>query len=485
MSTFESMPDSDINIRNERGLTPLHQAVQAAGPIETVVSNVQYLLSHNANISLATPTNKLPLILAWENGNREAYRLILNYAQTHNLLTDISTSCLLTPLHIAVSLDNEYLVKEILSSGIISVDSRDACDATPLHHAASAGNTNVCELLLNHGADVDAKDGAGRTPLYITAGEGRYEVTKLLVSRGGNIALSRNDGGFPIGCAALNGHGEVLKLMIENSKDVDLNASVCGCGAASLHHAPTVEVAKILLDYGADVNASRNYRTPLCEAIEHDREDVAIFLLENGANPNQNGIFSTRPLGLAIRKNQLRGVKKLLEHGAMVDDKEFPPLEIVCEYNIQSLYEMVLVLLDAGAIPTRDSYLKLMRVLTEDRSKVFLKMFEKSSFSAKHAGWVAAVKSCETKILVEILRRYFGFQTSIHFSLKNTNDRLQWDSADPDEDTGVWIPPQKIKSIYEKIAWSYHFSIIFRWITRENSTLKAYLPAELFKEIEQ
>lgn len=36
---------------------------------------------------------------------------------------------------------------------------------TPLHRAASTGNSELCELLIEEGAEVDATDKAGQTPL--------------------------------------------------------------------------------------------------------------------------------------------------------------------------------------------------------------------------------------------------------------------------------------------------------------------------------
>ena len=36
---------------------------------------------------------------------------------------------------------------------------------TPLHRAASTGNSALCELLIEEGAEVDATDKAGQTPL--------------------------------------------------------------------------------------------------------------------------------------------------------------------------------------------------------------------------------------------------------------------------------------------------------------------------------
>lgn len=36
---------------------------------------------------------------------------------------------------------------------------------TPLHRAANIGNSELCELLIEEGAEIDAIDGTGQTPL--------------------------------------------------------------------------------------------------------------------------------------------------------------------------------------------------------------------------------------------------------------------------------------------------------------------------------
>jgi 26S proteasome non-ATPase regulatory subunit 10 len=45
----------------------------------------------------------------------------------------------------------------------LSYDDQVGC--TPLHRAASTGNSELCEFLIEEGADVDAVDRAGQTPL--------------------------------------------------------------------------------------------------------------------------------------------------------------------------------------------------------------------------------------------------------------------------------------------------------------------------------
>lgn len=41
----------------------------------------------------------------------------------------------------------------------------DQVGCTPLHRAASTGKSELCELLIEEGAEVDAVDRAGQTPL--------------------------------------------------------------------------------------------------------------------------------------------------------------------------------------------------------------------------------------------------------------------------------------------------------------------------------
>lgn len=49
---------------------------------------------------------------------------------------------------------------------------------TALHRAASAGQSDICEFLLEEGADIEATDRMGQTPLmHATIGENRQVST--------------------------------------------------------------------------------------------------------------------------------------------------------------------------------------------------------------------------------------------------------------------------------------------------------------------
>jgi ankyrin repeat protein len=56
--------------------------------------------------------------------------------------------------------------------------------ATPLHHAASWGRTEVLKLLIDRGADLNLKNKAGQTPLRSAVANEQKETAQLLRQRG-------------------------------------------------------------------------------------------------------------------------------------------------------------------------------------------------------------------------------------------------------------------------------------------------------------
>ncbi len=105
-----------------------------------------------------------------------------------------------------------------------------------------------------------------------------------------------------------------------------------------------VDIARLLIKHGADVNAMTRSREPvLVRAIRTMNVDLVRLFLESGADPNQkNGTA----LFEAVRVGLLQIVKLLLEHGANVNSRtEFgdTPLFTAGDYDIAK------ILLKAGA----------------------------------------------------------------------------------------------------------------------------------------
>lgn len=94
---------------------------------------------------------------------------------------------------------------------------------------------------------------------------GSTECLKLLINCGVKPDIEEIEGRSAIHWACLNSHVDCLKLLITNGSDVNIKDDD---GRTALHYARTFEIAELLLNSGADVNALSEYGTPLHTQIK-------------------------------------------------------------------------------------------------------------------------------------------------------------------------------------------------------------------------
>jgi hypothetical protein len=58
------------------------------------------------------------------------------------------------------------------------------CDECSLFVAAENGYPQICELLLDHGAEIDLKNKSGNSPLHMAIAHNHFQTTKVLLERG-------------------------------------------------------------------------------------------------------------------------------------------------------------------------------------------------------------------------------------------------------------------------------------------------------------
>lgn len=98
----------------------------------------------------------------------------------------------------------------------IDVNEPGASERRPLHRAAGAGHTELCEYFLQKGAELDAVDKSGRTALIWAAISGYAEVAKLLLGKGSNILAVTSAGMNALHGACEGGRVEVVRCLMDN-----------------------------------------------------------------------------------------------------------------------------------------------------------------------------------------------------------------------------------------------------------------------------
>lgn len=126
-----------------------------------------------------------------------------------------------------------------------------------LHAAASSGNEDVINFLLEEGLNIDYPTPEGWTPLFIAARDGQSEAAKLLVFRGADLNIQTDRGATALLMAITQEYpsetdrNSLLEYMLKRGADPNL---ADGNGFSPLYYATTlknVAAVKLLLEYDA------------------------------------------------------------------------------------------------------------------------------------------------------------------------------------------------------------------------------------------
>lgn len=93
-------------------------------------------------------------------------------------------------------------------------------------------------------------------------------------------------------------------------------------------------MARALVAKGVNINVYGNGQSPLCSAIYYSNNDVALLLLELGADPNFSNLSKWTPLHFACVKGLVDVAQVLIAKGASqdaVNSEGKTPLDIAVE----------------------------------------------------------------------------------------------------------------------------------------------------------
>src|SRR5436190_19722575 len=207
--------------------------------------------------------------------------------------------------------------------------------ATALHWAAHRNDVAIADLLIRAGAKVDVADEGGVTALGLASLNASAAMVERLLTAGANPNAGRES---PVLSAARTGNVEVMKLLLAHGGDA--NAKEAGRGQTALMWAAAekhAEVARVLIDQGADVKArtipvsgagsgrgggmgggsnGANGFTPLLFAVRAGDLATVRLLAGAGGDVNDTTADGLSALVLATVRAQVDIALFLLEHGA-------------------------------------------------------------------------------------------------------------------------------------------------------------------------
>ena len=297
---------------------------------------------------------------AVERRDRAGVRTLLNGGADVNATQVDGT----TALHWAAYHEDAETAALLVKAGA-NVNAANRFGVPPLALACTNGNANVVRLLLEAGADAHATMKGGETVLMMAARSGSVEAVKALLVRGAKHDARERRGQTALMWAAAEGHAPVVRALIEAGADI--NASL-DSGFTPFFFGVRegrIEVVHALLEAGIKVNEPLRRReksadgpgdiyarpagrgtTPLLMAVQNGHFELAIALVDAGANPNdvQTGfsplhtipgvrkpdssdVSDPAPPAGSGRLTSLQFVREIVKRGANVNlrlDKDTP-----------------------------------------------------------------------------------------------------------------------------------------------------------------
>ena len=273
------------------------------------------------------------LVLSAYNGDYQKSYNALKAGADVNVFSDDG----ITPLLFAINKGDEKLVKLLIDfKADVNQNADNYTSENPLVLATELGFTDIVELLLQHGAKVTETNSKGASVLHMAAANNDTNLVRMFLPRM-DINIKNNYSQTPLMFAAYGNCLEVARILLENGADVN---AIDFRGFTPLMFACEngyYNMTLLLLEYWAKVDAvNRDGFTPLALAITNKYSDVADLLMLNGAKATETYSLSLNPLVLAKITKQKSLADSLKKAGATRN--YLPNFNYAVDFGIQTQF---------------------------------------------------------------------------------------------------------------------------------------------------
>lgn len=162
-----------------------------------------------------------------------------------------------------------------------------------LHMACANGVYDAVVWLINMKADVNATDMGLHTPLHNAALKGFPTITQVLLAAGADPRLANHRSEIPLHKAILSNNRACVSLLLnaypdgvkrlDSDQQTAFSDTVYYRGDTFVDK--TIPIAQLLLDAKSDIDhINREFRTPLCQALLLEDDEMIELLLDRGAS---------------------------------------------------------------------------------------------------------------------------------------------------------------------------------------------------------
>ena len=291
---------------------------------------VRSLLSQKADVNARSSDGSTALLWLAHWNDVETADLLLKAGADANTANDFR----MTPLSQACTNGGLEFVRLLLKSGA-NPNTAIATGETPLMTCSKTGNVDTVRLLVEYGATVNAKEPTqSQTALMWAAAERHSNVVSALIAAHADLKARSKDGFSAIHFAARVGDLETVQLLLAAGVDINIQTQTSQPQTADSEEPIVIGLTRTARGGAAGY-------TPLLVATLRAQVDVALYLLDHGADPNIDAPgftplhwasttwegYAANPVygfedpmsGIPDRQAKLRLVKALLAHGANVN----------------------------------------------------------------------------------------------------------------------------------------------------------------------